>query len=384
MFKRVLGATLIAGCLSAQADSAYDSAIAPEVLKAETIDSIPEHALLINTFGENALLFDADTQEVLGMISTGIDANAFEIELGRGVLHTAETYLSRHTRGERTDVISSYDLKTLSPIGEIVIPPKHAGGSPMRNYTGILKEGDTRLMLVTNITPANTISVADLDSSQFLNEISTAGCGLVYPATGLRFLQLCGDGTAQLIKLDRDGNEIARDRSESFFDLQDDPLMEKAVRGRDGWLFTSFLGRVISIELDIDNELLTIKERFTINDGTSEWRIGGMQPLALHRSTNLLLALMHPMADAEDTGGHKAPGVEVWYLDADNGTLRHRLSLEEPASAITVSQDDTPRLYAGSIISGQVRVFDLKTTKQLGIIGDLSFPTILQSLDSKQ
>ncbi len=377
MLHRILGTILIVGSFATQAD------IAPETLKAEQIDAIPEHALLINTFGENALLFDTDSFEVLGMISTGIDANAFEIEVDRGVVHTAETYLSRHTRGERTDVISTHDLKNLSPVSEIIIPPKHAGGSPMRNYSGLLHDGDTRLMLVTNITPGNTISIADLNSGEFLNEISTAGCGLVYPDKGLRFLQLCGDGTVQIMMLDAKGNEVARDRSASFFDLQEDPLMEKAVRDSKGWVFNSFLGRVIGVELDLESESLNIEERFVIDDGTGEWRIGGMQPLALHKSSNLLLALMHPMADAVDTGGHKAPGVEVWYMDATSGAIRHRLVLEEPATAITVSQDEKPQLYVGSIISGQVQVYDLISTTLTGTITELSFPTILQSLSSE-
>lgn len=377
MLHRILGTLLIAGSFATQAD------IAPETLKAEQIDAIPEHALLINTFGENALLFDTDSFEVLGMISTGIDANAFEIEVDRGVVHTAETYLSRHTRGERTDVISTHELKNLSPVSEIIIPPKHAGGSPMRNYSGLLHDGDTRLMLVTNITPGNTVSVADLNSGEFLNEISTAGCGLVYPDKGLRFLQLCGDGTVQIMMLDAKGNEVARDRSASFFDLQEDPLMEKAVRDNKGWVFNSFLGRVIGVDLNLENESLNIEERFVIDDGTGEWRIGGMQPLALHRSSNLLLALMHPMADDIDTGGHKAPGVEVWYMDATNGAIRHRLILEEPATAITVSQDENPQLYVGSIISGQVQVYDLISTTLTGTITELSFPTILQSLSSE-
>jgi len=371
---QVVGVLLIAASLTARAD------IAPEALKAESIEAIPDHTLLVNTFGENALLFDADSLEVLGMISTGIGANAFEIEVDRGAVHTAETYLSRHTRGERTDVISTYDLENLSPLSEIVIPPKHAGGSPMRNYSGLLYDGDTRFMLVTNITPGNTVSVADLNSGTFLNEISTAGCGLVYPDKGLRFLQLCGDGTVQIMMLDDEGNEVARDRSGVFFDLQEDPLMEKAVQDDNGWVFNSFLGRVIGVELDLEREELKVEERFVIDDGTGEWRIGGMQPLALHRSTNILLALMHPMADAEDTGGHKAPGVEVWYMDAASGAIRHRLTLQEPATAITVSQDDEPRLYVGSIITGEVQVYDLVTTRLTGTITDLSFPTILQSL----
>ena len=375
MLRQLLGTLLASSFLPVLAD------IAPEPLRAETLESIPAHTLLVNSFGENAILFDTDTLEVLGMISTGIDSNAFEIDLERGVIHTAETYLSRHTRGERTDVISTYDLNSLSPLGEIVIPPKHAGGSPMRNYSAILEEDDTQLMLVTNITPGNTISVANLGSGKFLKEISTAGCGLVYPDKGFRFFQLCGDGTIQVIRLDAQGNEIARDRSPSFFDLREDPLMEKAARSNRGWVFTSFLGRVVSAELDPAGEELRIEEKFHIDDGTGGWRIGGMQPLALHRSGNLLLALMHPMTDEKDTGGHKAPGIEVWYLDADSGALRHRLALEEPATAITVSQDDAPRLYAGSLISNQVHVYDLKSARLNGTIKDLTFPTILQSLD---
>ena len=373
---RQISATLLASaCLLAQAD------IAPEPLRAEVLESIPVHTLLINSFGENAVFVDADSLEILGMISTGIDSNAFEIDLGRGVIHTAETYLSRHTRGERTDVISTYSLNKLSPLSEIVIPPRHAGGSPMRNYSALLEEGDTRLMLVTNITPGNSLSVADLGSGRFLNEISTAGCGLVYPDRGLRFFQLCGDGGIQTIRLDPEGNEVDRDRSPAFFNLQEDPLMEKAVRSNFGWIFTSFLGRVISAEPDTAGEKLRIEERFRIDDGTGGWRIGGMQPLALHRSGNLLLALMHPMVDEQDTGGHKLPGIEVWYLDANSGALRHRLALSEPATAITVSQDDAPRLYVGSLISNQVQVYDLKSTRLHGTITDLTFPTILQSLD---
>ena len=90
-----------------------------------TLDELPQHTLLINTFSHNAILFDADTQRMLGTISTGIGANAFEVDREKGIVHTAETYLSRHTRGQRTDVISTYDIRTLSPISEITIAPKH-------------------------------------------------------------------------------------------------------------------------------------------------------------------------------------------------------------------------------------------------------------------
>ncbi len=337
-----------------------------------TLDEIPSHTLVINSFSAGTLLFDAQTQQMLGMISTGIGANAFEIDRAKGQMYTAETYLSRHTRGERTDVISIYDIRTLSPLDEIVIPPKHASGSPMRHYSGILTDGDTRLMLVTNITPAVSISVADLDGKRFLTEIPTAGCGLVYPVDGLRFMQLCGDGTAQLITLNKDGEEVSRVRSATFFNLEDDPLMEKPVKTAQGWLFNTFKGKFFRLKVENDN--IAVKPAFEINE--DDWRVGGMQPLAYYSAGNLLLALMHQ--GGEDS--HKDPGTELWYLDAGSGAIRHRLQLDRPASSVQVSQTNAPLIYAGTVFEDRVDIYDLQSNRHIGHIGELGIPTILQNL----
>lgn len=101
-----------------------------------TLDRIPRHTILVNTFSQGATLFDADTQQMLGMISTGIGANAFEIDRSAGVLRTAETYLSRHTRGDRTDVISTYDIKPCHPKAKLLFrqntyPAPRCGTTPV-------------------------------------------------------------------------------------------------------------------------------------------------------------------------------------------------------------------------------------------------------------
>ena len=339
-----------------------------------TLDKLPQHTLLINTFSQKAVLFNADTQQMLGMISTGIGANAFEIDRDSGVIRTAETYLSRHTRGERTDVASTYDLRTLSPIGEITIAPKHASGSPMRHYTGIIKDGDTQFMLVTNITPAVSVSVADLESGEFRGEIATAGCGLVYPAEKLSFLQLCGDGSAQLITLNDQGEELSRVRSAVFFDLQNDPLMEKPVRRSDGWIFNTFRGKLFQVSAQKGS--IQVSSLFNVGDDDGQWRIGGMQPVAYHEPSNLLLLLMNQ--GGENT--HKDAGTEIWYINLANGAVTHRLSLETPGNSIQVSPDASALLYVGSIAEDQVVIYDLKTTVPTGTISGIGLPTILQNL----
>jgi len=339
-----------------------------------TLDTLPQHTLLINTFSMNAALYDADTQQMLGMISTGIGANAFEVNREKGVIHTAETYLSRHTRGARTDVISTYDIRTLSPIGEITIPPKHASGSPIRHYTGIVKNDQSELMLVTNITPAVSISVADLKTGKFLNEIPTAGCGLVYPAEKLSFLQLCGNGSAQLITLNEKGEEQSRVRSGIFFDLEADPLMEKPARSDAGWVFNTYHGKVFLVTT-VKGEI-RVSSLFNVGSDEGDWRIGGMQPVAFHEPSQLLLLLMHQ--GGENT--HKDPGTEIWYINLATGATVHRLTLAVPANSIQVSQDESALLYAGSIAEDQVQIYDLKTTVSRGTISGIGLPTILQNL----
>ncbi|MFT7220800.1 MAG: methylamine dehydrogenase heavy chain [Candidatus Azotimanducaceae bacterium] len=347
--------------------------LVPERYGVLTIDALPVHSILVNTFSASAIVFDADTQQMLGMVSTGIGASAFEIDHKAGVMHTAETYLSRHTRGARTDVISTYDLKTLSPVQEIEILPKHASGSPQRAYTGLLQDGNTNLMLVSNISPAVSISVADLNRGEFLTEIYTAGCGLIYPIPSLKFLQLCGDGTAQLVGLDANGNEINRTRSKSFFSL-DDPLSEKGVRTSKGWLFTTFEGRIF--EISVENDNIEVQHQFDIADISEGWRMGGMQPIALHANLNLLLVLVHQGGD----GTHKDAGSEVWYYNLKDGRRTHRLTLANASDTIQVSQDDESLLYAGSIVGGTIDIYDLRSTRHIGIIEDIGLPAIIQNL----
>lgn len=348
--------------------------VAIETYGGTSLDEFSQHTLAINTFGESILVYDADTDSVLGMLTVGIGVNALEIDHGKNVAYAAETYLSRHTRGERTDVVTKYDLNTLAAVSEIEIPPKHASGAHMRHYSGIVRNNEGgALMLVTNITPAVSISIVDLNAGKFLNEINTAGCGLVYPVDDLGFLQLCGDGTAQLIRLDAAGNERARIRSDVFFDLQKDPLMEKPAKTPDGWVFNTFAGDVFRVSAS-GNRIVTQK-LFSIAHDDEAWRVGGMQPLAYHQGQNVLLALMHE--GGEDS--HKDPGTEVWYYDLESVHLMHRMTLENPAISVQVSQDDAPLIYTSSIISGSVDIYDMKTAKATNSF-ETSFPTILQNL----
>jgi methylamine dehydrogenase heavy chain len=345
--------------------------IALETLGQKTLGELGDHTLLINTFDNRAVIYDTDSQEMLGMLSLGLNANAVEIDKEQGVIHVAENYFSRLARGERTDVVTTYEIKTLSAVSEVIIPPKHSSGSPMRHYSGVLDDG--RFMLVNNITPAQSISVVNLKEGEFVGEIPTPGCGLVYPLAGLSFMQLCGDGTAQHISLTDSGTEVTRTRSEKFFDLENDPLMEKPVSTDTGWVFNTFKGKVYRVSHDGE---FKVEALFTITDEDGAWRVGGIQPLSYHRGSNLLLALMHE--GGEDT--HKDHGTQVWIYDLGSQQQVHRFVLDNPASAIQVSQDQDPRMYAAFVATSQVDIYDLRKNKLVGSLTGISTPTILQNL----
>ena len=347
--------------------------IPTETLGTETFKDAGPHGILINSHAARAEIFNPDTGQFLGQLALGIGANAVEVDTRNQLFHVAETYFSRHTRGERTDVVTSYDFKTLSAQSEVGIPNKHSSGSPIRSYTGLTD--DARFMLVNNFSPAQSISVVDLRKSLFAGEIATPGCGLVYPVGARAFLQLCGDGMMQLISLNRDGKEKSRGRSEKFFSVIDDPVMEKAVRTDRGWVFSTFSGNLHRVS--VTGEAIAVEALFNLDKDGEGWRPGGMQPVAYHASSDLLLALMHQ--GGADT--HKDPGTQIWIFNLATQRLMHRMKLENIATAIAVSQDDKPVIYSAFVGSTALDVYDLRRGSKVNSITNVTqTPTIIQNL----
>jgi hypothetical protein len=112
----------------------------------------------------------------------------------RREIYQAETYYTRGTRGERTDIVSITDALTLQPKGEVVIPPKRCEHTSW--VAGSALSDDGRFFAVFNMNPGTSLSIVDVIERRFVAEIDTPGCSLVYAAGPRRFLSLCADGTA--------------------------------------------------------------------------------------------------------------------------------------------------------------------------------------------
>jgi methylamine dehydrogenase heavy chain len=112
-------------------------------------------------------------------------------------------------------------------------------------------------------------------------------------------------------------------------------VMEKGVRHANLWLFPSFEGQVHPI--DVTGAELVFGESWSLvtdADRAENWRIGGMQPLALHGESGRLYALMHQ--GGKET--HKQPGTEIWVYALAKHERLARFALRNPTAAFVLEQ----------------------------------------------
>ncbi len=392
--RRVLVIVVLFSCAGLSALAPLRSgadATAPEALPSEAVGTIqaaappaPHHVWVADFVLERTAGFDAGTGQALGMLSTGVGAIAPVFSQPRGEIYLPETYYSRGSRGERTDVVTIYDAATLTPVSEVLLPPKRADIVHAMALSTLLDDG--RFLALANFTPATSVTIVDVEERRLVGEIATPGCHLVYAAGPRRFFMLCGDGALLLVTLDEQGAEQSRTRSEPFFAVLEDPVTEKAVRRGNEWIFVSFDGMVHSV--DVSGGGLQFAEPWSLLDDAdraASWRIGGVQHLALHEATGRLYSLVH----RGGPDGHKDPGTEIWVYDLDarsriqtielrnlmgaflaqqigmsGGALLWLLERVVPspgADSLAVSQDDEPRLFALSRSAGTVGVWDARS-----------------------
>jgi methylamine dehydrogenase heavy chain len=345
--------------------------VQPDVIGQEQMKPPEATWIMAGTFARPHIIFDLASGEMQGMLPLSVFTPAVEPNMDRGEIYAAESYYSRGSRGERTDIVNIYDMRTLSSVAEIEIPQK-AAALPFRQYIGLLDDG--KHLTVFNMTPAQSVTVVDIAERTFVTEISTPGCALVMPVQGSSFMQLCGDGTLQLISLDEEGMESGRSRSDVFFSVEDDPLYDKPVAMGNGWLHLSFEGQVF--ETSSKDGKIALSEPWSIlneEDKTDTWKPGGGQILAYHKNLDLMFTLMHQ--GGKDT--HEDAGNEVWVLDRKAQRRISRIKLPADASNIFISQTEDPLLVVNDP-EFNLHVFDVRTTKLVRTINEVSGDGLLQ------
>jgi methylamine dehydrogenase heavy chain len=307
------------------------------------------------------VVYDADRRRIVAQLGAG-SWPGLAASPDRRYSYIATSYMSRGTRGDRTDVLEINDNRSFETAGEVVLPPKHVQVSTASFDTSVSRDG--RFAYVSNITPATSITVVDLAHRKVVNEIDTAGCVLSYPSGNRRVTALCESGRALTLTLDDAGREVSRQRSDVFIDVDRDPLYVNAQRFGDKYLFLSHHGELRLADFSMGAGQFGRAWSLTSeSERAAGWRPGGNQPFAVQQKTGRLYVAMHRGVD----GSHKDPGTEIWVYDLARRTRIARWDLAalkvEPVTSVQVSQDDRPLVYGtgGSDLS----IVDATTGKLL-------------------
>jgi methylamine dehydrogenase heavy chain len=156
-----------------------------------------------------------------------------------------------------------------------------------------------------------------------------------------RFATVCGDGTLEVIELGDDGQEKSRTKSARLFDPDDDPIFIQSDSIGDVHYWVSYKGKLVSADLSGAEAKLGEPWDFA-SDLDGDWRPGGYNPLAAHRSSGRLFVGMHSHG-AE--GSHKNPAEAIWALDVANRKVTTRAPGHD-ALSVNVTQTDRPLVYA--------------------------------------
>ena len=328
-----------------------------------------------------AVLYDADTASILGMVDTGWEGAGLVWSDTR--IYNAGMFMSRGFRGKRTDVVTTFDWHTLNPIQEVAVPAKTIRGFQDLNHFKLTD--DKRFMLLQFVSPASSIGVVDVVANKYIGEIETSGCINAMPTGDRRFFALCGDGSALAVNLNHDGKEVSRNRYSKLFDPDKDPLHESGVRSGDIWYFVSHLGQIHPVDVSGADFKFLKSWSVSREEGDLTWIPGQpMQTMAIHDSKQWLYVLMHgsdlkPKLSGSDI--HRQGGTEAWVFDLKTQKLLQRIKLENPSDAISVSQDSSPLLYATSMFYASFTIQDGLSGKVLWKIPFPSIPTVIQPVN---
>ena len=238
--------------------------------------------------------------------------------------YVIESFFSRGGRGgERTDFVTIYDPSSLSVTDEIEIPPKRVTSMPKRTQAALLGK-DERFIGVYNFTPAQSVSIVDLEKRVFVEEIATEGCGFVIPNGKLSFTSICANGSFLTTDLDKSGAFKSSERTDIIFDSIEDPIFEAPAIKNGTAYFLTYSGKVMPI--DISKNRISVGKTWSLatNDEEISWRPGGITNMTSDPE-GYIYVLMHPEGGE---GTHKNPGNEVWVYDLKNKQRKSRIAIK--------------------------------------------------------
>ena len=259
---------------------------------------------------------------------------------GRGEIYATQTFHSRGSLGDRLDVLTIFDMQTLAPKGEVILPTgKRFMGMPQ--HYALLPMNDDRWLGVANFSPATSVTLVDLDSRKIIGEIPTPGCVLAYPTGKRGFSSLCADGRFLSTELAANGSIVKQVRTDVFFNSDTSPIFERPAVIDGTAYFPSFAGLVYPV--DMSGSVAKVGEPWNLvpeAERAKKWAPAGLG-LADKDDQGRLYVIMHP--DAAD-GTHQRGGPEVWVYDPVTKQRVQRIVLKSWGLSLALSRGKDPVL----------------------------------------
>lgn len=361
------------------------SAFEPEKLGQVRLlpEAFPEHWLLVRDFGALAMslegrillvdpLGESVADQFKGLMTASLHAG-FAHSIKRNEFYVIETFYSRGGRtGDRTDLVTIWDQQTLTVIDEIPIPAGRLTGIPKRTSSGLI--GDDRFLAIYRFTPAQTVSIIDLDKRELVTQVALSGCALVLPNGEHSFTSICGDGSLRTSHLDTSGMLKNVSTSDVLFDPMNDPIFSTPALVNGVAYFVTFSGQVLPV--NIDQDVITAGQSWPLAQNSEEasWRPGGLSML-IEDSAGFGYVLMHP--DGKE-GTHDNGGSEVWVYDFANQKRLRRFELKTWALSLGTSGGGDQRFLfamnsARKIDMYQIPSGDYVKTLDLEVFAPLQF-----------
>lgn len=270
---------------------------------------------------------------------------AFARATTRPEMYVIEHYYDRGNRGNRVNVVTIYDMATLSPVDEIILTGPKRAEMLVSKYVVSLIDNE-RFLLIYDFTPGTFITVVDLEQRKVVNDVQLPTCAGVYPTGSRGFSSLCNNGSMISFQLDENGAVTTQSKLPPFFDIDQDALFERPAIIDGVGYFPSFSGEVQ--EIDLRGDAAQLGEKWSLlnaDDKAGNWRPGGAW-LTATDSTRRLYALMH---ENGGEGSHDDPGSEIWVFDVQQRERVKRLPLVAPAFAFDITAGAAPRIVATNI-----------------------------------
>lgn len=317
-------------------------------------------------------------QQVKGTFNVSLIGNIAQSPQ-RGEIYATETFHSRGSRGDRLDVLTIFDTRTLAPKGEVILPTgKRFMGMPQRY--ALLPLDNDRWLGVANFSPATSVTLVDLDTREIVGEIPTPGCVLVYPTGKRGFSSLCADGRFLSTELAADGSVAKQTRTDAFFNSDSSPIFERpAVIGSTAY-FPSIAGLVYPV--DVGGSVARVGEPWQLvpeAERAQNWAPGGIGLIDKDDQGRFYI-IMHP--EATD-GSYQGGGPEVWVYDAAGKKRLRRIALQSWGLSLAVSRGENPVLMVVNPGDMSLEMYDTTSGEFIKTISGFGQETPLMVHGSK-